>query len=223
MIRIPAKKVSSETPPQPAWQAGFLRFLPRIQRHARVAFRHLDREAREEATQEVVAYALVTYLRLAEQNRLELAYPAVLAQFGVARVKNGRQVATRLNSRDVLSSYAQQKRGFSVGRLDRFDRNEADWMEVLVEDHRTPVPDQVAFRIDFPAWLESQPPQKRRIAEALAVGHTTGEVAQRYAVSPARVSQLRRELARSWQQFHAEQPVGGCRESATLTSGREAP
>ena len=29
--------------------------------------------------------------------------------------------------------------------------------EAIVEDRRTPVPDQVAFRIDFPAWLDTHP------------------------------------------------------------------
>jgi hypothetical protein len=204
MIRFQSES-SDPTAVRQAWQAGFLAFLPAIQRHARVAFSHLDAEAREEAVQEVVVYALVTYLRLAELNKLELAYPAVLARFGVARVKHGRQMATRLNTNDMLSPYAQRRKGFRVGRLDHFDSEEAQWKEVLVEDRRTPVPDQAAFRIDFPAWLESQPLRKRRIAEALALGHSTGKVAKRFSVSPGRVSQLRRELDRSWHQFHGEE------------------
>ena len=213
MIRIHSEALAC-TPPRPAWQAGFLAFLPTIQKHAQVAFGHLDPEAREEAVQEVVAYALVTYLRLAELNKLDLAYPAALARFGVARVQDGRQVATRLNTSEVLSPCAQRRKGFHVGRLDHFDPDEASWREVLVEDHRTPVPDQAAFRIDFPAWLDTQPLRKRRIAEALAVGHSAGEVARRLAVSPARVSQLRRELDRSWQRFHGEGTQAGCDDSA---------
>ena len=213
MIRVHSE-ASACTPPNQAWQAGFLAFLPAIQRHAQVAFGHLDPEACEEAVQEVVAYALVTYLRLAKLNKLDLAYPAVLARFGVARVKDRRQVATRLNTNDVLSPYAQRRKGFHVGRLDHFDLDEAKWREVLVEDHRTPVPDQAAFRIDFPAWLETQPLRKRRIAKALAVGHSAGEVARGLAVSPARVSQLRRELDRSWQRFHGEDAQAGCADSA---------
>ena len=219
MIRVPSE-TSDRTPPHRAWQAGFLAFLPTIQRHAQVAFGHLDPEAREEAVQEVVAYALVTYLRLAQLNKLDLAYPAVLARFGVARVKDSRHVATRLNRNEVLSRYAQRRRGFRVRRLDDFDPDEAQWKEVLVDDHRTPVPDQAAFRIDFPQWLDSQPLRKRRIAEALAVGHSPGEVAKRFAVSPARVSQLRREFAQSWQRFHGEEAQTGCPRSASPTTRR---
>ena len=214
MIRV-LSEASACTLPHQAWQAGFLAFLPAIQRHAQVAFGHLDPEAREEAVQEVVAYALVTYLRLAKLNKLDLAYPAVLARFGVARVRDRRQVATRQNSNDVLSPYAQRRKAFHVARLDHFDRDEAGWKEVLVEDHRTPVPDQAAFRIDFPAWLETQPLRKRRIAEALAAGHSAGEVARDLALSPARVSQLRRELGRSWQRFHGEDAQAGCTDLAT--------
>jgi DNA-binding NarL/FixJ family response regulator len=72
-----------------------------------------------------------------------------------------------------------------------------------VEDHRTPVPDQVAFRIDFPAWLCALSRGRRRIAEALAVGHSTSQVARRLRVSPGRVNQVRRELHDSWQKYHA--------------------
>ena len=42
---------------KPAWHRQFLAMLPMIVRHARVSFRHLDPEAREEAVTEVVANA----------------------------------------------------------------------------------------------------------------------------------------------------------------------
>lgn len=77
-------------------------------------------------------------------------------------------------------------------------------MEAVVEDHHTPVPDQVAFRCDFPAWLKNLSVRNRRIAQALAVGHSTGEVAKRFGVSAGRISQMRREMHRSWQEFQDE-------------------
>ena len=39
---------------------------------------------------------------------------------------------------------------------------------------------------------------------ALARGETTSEVAQKFQISPARVSQIRRELSDSWHFFHAD-------------------
>jgi hypothetical protein len=77
-------------------------------------------------------------------------------------------------------------------------------LEVILEDHRTPVPDQVAFRIDFPNWLAILSRRNRRIAEALAVGNSTGYVAKRFKLSAGRISQLRGELYRSWQNFHGD-------------------
>ena len=76
--------------------------------------------------------------------------------------------------------------------------------EFIVEDRRTPVPDQAAFRCDFPKWLNNLTCQKRQIAEKLAVGNSTRKVAQECKVSPGRISQIRRELENSWQEFHGE-------------------
>ena len=45
------------------------------------------------------------------------------------------------------------------------------------------------------------------IAEALAVGSTTGEVARRFNLSSGRVSQLRQEFHRSWQEFQGDTAV----------------
>jgi transposase-like protein len=44
--------------------------------------------------------------------------------------------------------------------------------------------------------------KKRRVAEALAQGDSTNDVADEFGVSAGRVSQLRREFAESWQEFH---------------------
>ena len=52
---IATAKPSPESLSIPAWHAGFLEMLPAIRRQARLAFRHLDPEAREEAVEEAVA------------------------------------------------------------------------------------------------------------------------------------------------------------------------
>jgi hypothetical protein len=63
------------------------------------------------------------------------------------------------------------------------------------------VPDQVHFRIEFPRWLGAQTNRNRQIAETLALGYSTSEVAGKFNLSPARVSQIRRELYDSWNEF----------------------
>jgi FixJ family two-component response regulator len=74
----------------------------------------------------------------------------------------------------------------------------------VIEDHRTPVPDQAAFRIDFPTWLGLLSNRDRRIAEELAMGQATSQVAQELGITSARISQKRQELRASWQVFQGE-------------------
>jgi len=52
--------------------------------------------------------------------------------------------------------------------------------------------------------LHSLPNRDRRIAEMLATGEKTGDVAQRFHLSAARISQLRSLLRKSWEQLHGE-------------------
>ncbi len=186
----------------PAWHEDFLRMLPTIRHVARVCFRHLHGDSYDDAVEEVIANACVAYKRLVDLGKTNVAYPTVLARFAVAQRNEGRRVGTPQCVRDVLSPYAQKKKRIVVERLDRFDEEDGEWREAVVEDYRTPVADQVAFRCDFPAWLDSQPKRKRRIAEALAIGLLNREVARRFRLSRGRISQLRREFHTSWQDFH---------------------
>ena len=59
-----------------------------IARHsqcARHAFRNLRPQAREEAIEDVTANALVAFIRLVDRGKIELAYPTVLARYGIAQ------------------------------------------------------------------------------------------------------------------------------------------
>ena len=191
----------------PAWHAGFLAMMPIIKTHARIAFRHLDAEAREEATQEVVCNACRAYARLVELNKVELAYPGVLARFGVAQTKDGRKVGGRLNVRDVLSVYCQRTKGIRVETLDKFDKEEDAWQEVVVEDQRSGPAEVAATRIDFTAWLQVLPRRLRKIATFLASGETTTAAAERFRISKGRISQIRGELLLAWHRFQGEEPT----------------
>jgi hypothetical protein len=194
------------TSPVPDWHHAFLVMLPTINRYAELAFRTLHGDNRDDAIQEVVANACVAFARLVEQGRADKAFPTVLARYAIAQVREGRQVGSSWSVRDVLSRRAQQKKRFTVERLDRLDRHDDRWSEAILEDSHTPVLDQVWFRIDFPEWLSRLPVRDRSIAESLAMGDPTRQVAQRFGVSSGRISQLRRELHGSWQRFHGEIP-----------------
>ena len=77
-MRFPNKSVRCKKSP-PAWHDDFLAMVPKIERHARHAFRALRAEARAEAVQEVVCNACAAFARLVELDKIELAYPTALA------------------------------------------------------------------------------------------------------------------------------------------------
>ncbi len=192
---------------RPKWHKSFLRMPPKIVSYARSAFGRLRAEAREDLVQEVVANACVAFRALWNRGKQSIAYPTVLANYAIRQVKDGRRVGNHLNVREVLSKYAQQHKGFVVERLDKFDEEEGQWQEVLIEDKTAGPADIARVRCDFSDWLKSLKRRDRRIAQSLAVGEHTQTVARRFNVSAGRVSQLRRELCDSWRQFVGDEPT----------------
>ena len=86
---IAIAKSSSSKGSVPRWHKKFLAMLPLIRRHAQIAFRKLDAEARNEAVQEVIANACLAFRRLVELNKTDVAYPSVLPRYCVARYRSG--------------------------------------------------------------------------------------------------------------------------------------
>ena len=203
---IAARKPAPRAQAAPSWHQRFLNMLPAIRRHARIAFRHLGSEARAEMVEEVVANAFVAYQRLVELGKAELAYPTPLASYGVKQARAGRRVGGKLNVRDVSSRRCQLVKGIRMSRLDRFDEQEQEWKEVLIEDRHAGPAETAACRIDFGDWLRSLSRRYRTIATRLATGESTKRMARQFQVSPGRISQIRRELRDSWDDFQGEAP-----------------
>jgi hypothetical protein len=65
----------------------------------------------------------------------------------------------------------------------------------------TPVPAQVAFRLDWPAFLRTLGRRDRALADYLALGHGATSAARRFGLSIGRVSQLRGAWCRAWRRF----------------------
>jgi hypothetical protein len=183
------------------WQPLFLNLLPRIERYARITFRQLPPDAREEAIQETIANCLVAFVKLWEQGRVDQAHPSVLARFSAAQVRDGRSIAHRINSGDVLSLRAYRRHGVQVARLDD------EWQELVVEDKRAKPADVAAMRIDFAEWLRTLSARVAAIAKTLATGETTTAAARLFGLTCGRISQLRRELWASWHAFQGEPVV----------------
>lgn len=189
----------TELAPVPV-HAAFESLVPRLRKHARVRFRHLNATDREEAVAEVVAYGFASFLRLKERGKDPTAFPAVFAHFVARAVVNGRGVVRRLSARDLLARPRGER--VAVHKLDDPMPGGGWWRDAAL-DRRVRVDEQAAFNIDFPAWLATLPTPKRLVAELLARGHGTDDAAGLTGLSAGRVSQLRRELADSWAAFHA--------------------
>ena len=200
MIAI-AKSGSSAVNPS---HAKFLAMLPLIRELASHAFRFAKPELKDELLAEVTANAFCAFARLVERGKEDVAYATPLARYAICQVSAGRRVGGTLGVRDVTSPRARLATGVTVERLDRFDREENDWQEVLVEDRQAGPAETAAARIDVPAWFQSLTRRNRQIAKQLARGEVTSAVAKTFGLSPARVSQLRREFMRSWGMFHGE-------------------
>jgi hypothetical protein len=188
-----------------AWQTSFLSVLPAVRTHAQIRFRHLRPEPREEAVQAAIASACLSYQRLACQGKLHAVRPSSLADFAVRRVRAGRMVRGRQNSRDLLNPLTQRKHrlcphSLTPGRQDA-------WQAALVECKRVHPADLAAFHIDFEQWLGSFARRDCQIITALASGEKTAAVAGRFGLTAGRVSQLRRRYEHDWWVFQGELPA----------------
>lgn len=192
--------------------ARFLSVLPRIRTHARIHFRHLKCPGRrEDAVAESTALAWKWFLRLCERDKDITDFVSAVAEYAVRQVRCGRRLCGRERSKDVMSSVAQRRHRFMTCSLPERESgtggNEA--IAALRDNTATPPPEQAAFRIDYPAWLSHLGSRDRSVAQDMAQGESTQDLAPRYNVSQARISQLRRELYLDWRRFHGESPSGG--------------
>ena len=179
------------------WQSNFVAMLPEIQQKLRLAFCRLDHEAREDAMEEGIVHSLLAYLRLHEQGRADVATASSLAWYSSRQVKRGRPSAGSMNGKEPLSRYAQIGNGIQI-------EPHSKWIDMLVEDKRATVPDQVAAKLDVGAWFATLTKRMKEIAKDLAFGFSTSEVAKKYGVTAGRISQMRRMLEESWLMFQGE-------------------
>jgi len=192
-----AKKLRAQT-----LQERFLDLLPSIRQQARFAFRAETPERRDDFVTEVIANCWVAFVRLVDRGKEDEVYPTPLVQYAIKQVCGGRKVGSKLNVNDVSSEYAQRSRGFHVESLDRYDEQNGQWREILIEDRRSGPAETAACRLDFGEWLRTLPRRSQRIAETLATGETTKKAAKEHRVSAGRISQMRRELRDNWDAFH---------------------
>jgi DNA-directed RNA polymerase specialized sigma24 family protein len=184
----------------------YLSILPRIEVFAQRAFRHLPTVDREEAVAETVAATWQSFVRLRRRGKDPTRFVNALVKFSTLGVLAGRRVGNPMASSDVYSN-SRRRNGISMVPISECEASNAQILtDLLPARSGTSVPDQAAFRVDFPAWLRRLAPLRRRVVLMLAEGYGTGEVAAGMAVTSGRVSQVRRELEDDWQRYHAGDP-----------------
>lgn len=189
------------------WQAGFLQLLPAVQTHAEIRFRRLRADRREEAIQELIAAACVSYRALAAEGKLGIAYAGSLADFAARHVSNGRHVGGHQDAAtDPLSRNCHRRHGVTVQsyHAPNAGGSTTGWRQVAVADRGASIPDTAAFRIDFSGWLKTLTRRDRRIIFAFVSGERTAAVAGRFGITEGRVSQLRRKFEAGWRAFQGE-------------------
>jgi hypothetical protein len=180
--------------------------LPRIELHGSIFFRYLRcPHRREDALQEMRAVAWKWYVAAVARGKDPARFVATLATYAARHVRSGRKLCGQEPSRDVLSPVAGRKHDFVVTKLPDWETSSANpLIDALTDNTRSPVPEQVMFRCDLPAWLNTLGERNRRVVEDLMRGEGTLDVARRHGLSPGRISQLRRAFLKRWQAFCGE-------------------
>jgi hypothetical protein len=195
--------------------ARFLMMLPRVELHARIYFRFLPHDRKEEAVAETIALAWRWFVTLVERGKDATQFVSALASFAARAVLSGRRLCGQLPAKDVLSEVAQRRHGFTVQALPQTTRHpfeevyasvqgqrHIDALEEMLRDNTvTPPPDQAAFRIDFAAWRRTRTERDRRLMADLMLGERTSHVSRKYGITAGRVSQLRRDFHDDWLRF----------------------
>ncbi len=157
-------------------------FLRAARRRARLAF--ADWPNREELVADAVSTAWELLL-----TAPPAATPSTVAYYATRRVKIGRQFSER--QRSITGPNPRQ--------LDKPTRDEL--VDVLTtSDDPAEI---VQVRLDFAAWYENLTGREQQMLLAFMDGERTQDLARRYGISNARVSQVRRELVEHWAAFTA--------------------
>ncbi len=180
--------------------------LHRITRHARVVFRYVKCwHTREDKIAEAVGHAWKWIQQLHDLNREWWRFVTRLADYACKAVKSGRKVAGCITLRDVMNEINQARKGYVICKLPDISTESSNPLsDALADNTVSEVPDQAAFRIDYPAWRRRFGRRDRRMIDTMTLGHRTKDLAQKFKISEGRISQKRREYQDDWHQFHGD-------------------
>ena len=174
-------------------QNVFVQRLPMLQKMARIHFRYLPPEAKQESITNAVGLAWKFFYTLFRKGRSE--EQGILnscMRFAIRQTRAGRTPQGCPRKKDVLAP-----RWIGPTRLDDFDPEQ-------FVGRCTPIPEQVSFRVDVPEFLGTLNKRQRKMAVDLAGGMSTSECAAKYKLSPGRISQFRKEFKDLFDVFFAD-------------------
>jgi hypothetical protein len=199
-------------------QTQFLIILPRVELHGRIFFRCLTPDQKAELIQEMRALAWKWYLQLHKNGKNPSDFMKAFTTLLARAVFSGRRLVGKLKAKDVMNPFTQRRHGFAVEPLPLSPRTSHDQLysvpngqelhdafeERLRDNTTTPVPDQVQFRLDWPAFLATLSGRERRMIRVMAKNESTKDLARQFDLSPARISQKRSEFRDEWERFGSE-------------------
>jgi hypothetical protein len=196
-------------------KAEFEELLPKLTRYFMSVFRFVRCEAtRNDHIAEGVALCWKWFIRMKQQGKEPAEFVTTMARYAARAVRSGRTVCGQQKSKDVLSLTAKIRYGIGVVQFAAkvpsqhrikpasIPDEHHVYEDHILDDTQTPVPDQAAFRVDWPVFLGTLSERDRNIAAFLALGHQATEAAAEFQVTVPRISQVRKDWQRRWCEFH---------------------
>jgi hypothetical protein len=165
---------------------------PELQSKAKAYFDDYRPEAKDEAVANSLFLAWHHFVSLAKKGKADDQLLTRSFYFACRQSRSGRLMRTVKGSKfRELWDHAGNTGHAIVCGID---------LDAFISQ-RDRIPDIVSFRLDTPAWLASLPENQRQRAMELAEGTSTKELADRWGVSAAAVSNSRRQLNESYERF----------------------
>lgn len=164
---------------------------------------HYNRDQREELTAVTMAicwrWAVAHYVQggITEDNAWRWIKNHLF--YAVKQARSGRDLPREDGHRGEGSPVAD-----IMSRKVRRNRVRISEVAIYFCSDDTPIPDQVSFRIDFPAFLDTLSERQRLIIGELMRGTAQSEIAHIFGISTARISQMKREFKELMDRFYGE-------------------
>ena len=189
--------------PSPATAGDvFMSVMPAIAARAHRRFVYLPAADREDAVAEAIAAGYCMACSLVRRGRGEHITTVGFAANAVRAAAGGRRVGSSQAARDALSPLGRRRHGRSVMSLDvdgEGDEDDRGWRHEALADRDAEEPGEIVRREhDYPLMLNSVSEKALAAFRFLAETHGAGrqtDLAGELMVSPARITQLKRELA----------------------------